>query len=236
MKIKKTKMGLISYIEPEIPIAKEWVEEFKKVLEDCFKDNEFKIVINFHSVPYIDSDGLDVVKEDELLQVLSKQMDLPHIWLRKGLIDPMIIAIVPAEKARLYKIMPMFKVKNNLIIATSDPQAIFVFDEIEEMTGLSVQPVLSRSADIDKEIEEYYGGAVEIPDYVGDFDEGAIRLVESQAQFDFARIEEMADGSPIINFVNMIKLRAIKDKASDIHIEPDKKKLRVRYRGDGIMI
>src|SRR3989338_7740089 len=61
MKIKKTKMGLISYIEPEIPIAKEWVEEFKKVLEDCFKDNEFKIVINFHSVPYIDSDGLDVL-------------------------------------------------------------------------------------------------------------------------------------------------------------------------------
>jgi len=178
---------------------------------------------------------LGLVKEDELLQVLSKQMDLPHIWLRKGLIDPGIINVVPGEKARLYKIMPMFKVKNNLILATSDPQAIFVFDEIEEMTGLSVQPVLSRSGDIDKAIEEYYGGAVEIPDYVGDFDEGAIRLVESQAQFDFARIEEMADGSPIINFVNMIILRAIKDKASDIHIEPDKKKLRVRYRVDGIM-
>ena len=178
---------------------------------------------------------LGLVKEDELLQVLSKQMDLPHIWLRKGLIDPGIINVVPGEKARLYKIMPMFKVKNNLILATSDPQAIFVFDEIEELTGLSVQPVLSRSGDIDKAIEEYYGGAVEIPDYVGDFDEGAIRLVESQAQFDFARIEEMADGSPIINFVNMIILRAIKDKASDIHIEPDKKKLRVRYRVDGIM-
>src|SRR3990170_1881137 len=178
---------------------------------------------------------LDLVKEDELLQVLSKQMDLPHIWLRNGLIDPRIIDIIPAEKARLYKIMPMFKVKNNLIISTSDPQAIFVFDEIEEMTGLSVQPVLSRAADIDKVIVEYYGGAVEIPDYVGDFDEGAIRLVESNAQFDLARIGEMADGSPIINFVNMIILRAIKDKASDIHIEPDKKKLRVRYRVDGIM-
>ena len=58
MKIKKSKIGLISYIEPEIPIANEGVQELKKVLEDCFKDNEFKIVINFHSVPYIDSDGL----------------------------------------------------------------------------------------------------------------------------------------------------------------------------------
>ena len=178
---------------------------------------------------------LGFIKEDELLQILSKQMALPHIWLRKGLIDSKIINIIPAEKARLYKIIPMFRVKNNLILATSDPQAIFIFDEIEEATGLTVQPVLSRSNDIEKAIEEYYGGSVEIPDYVGNFDEGAISLVESQAQYDFQKIEEMADGSPIINLVNMIILRAIRDKASDIHIEPDKKKLRIRYRVDGIL-
>ena len=63
MKIKKTKIGLISYIEPEIPIASGGVQELKKVLEDCFRDNEFKIVINFHSVQYIDSDGLDVLMD-----------------------------------------------------------------------------------------------------------------------------------------------------------------------------
>lgn len=178
---------------------------------------------------------LGMIKEDELLQVLSKQMALPHIWLRKGLIDPKIADTIPGEKARRYKIMPMFKIKNNLILATSDPQAIFVLDEIEEMTGLSVQPVLTRSSDIEKAIEEYYGGSVEIPDYIGSFDEGAIHLVESQTQYDFQKIEEMAEGSPIINLVNLIILRAIRDKASDIHIEPDKKKLRVRYRVDGIL-
>lgn len=178
---------------------------------------------------------LGIIKEDELLQVLSKQMALPHIWLRKGLIDPKIVDTIPGEKARRYKIMPMFKIKNNLILATSDPQAIFVLDEIEEMTGLSVQPVLTRSSDIEKAIEEYYGGKVEIPDYIGSFDEEAIHLVESQTQYDFQKIEEMAEGSPIINLVNLILLRAIRDKASDIHIEPDKKKLRVRYRVDGIL-
>lgn len=178
---------------------------------------------------------LGFIKEEELLQVLSKQMALPHIWLRKGLIDPKIVHVIPAEKARLYKIMPMFKIKNNLILATSDPQAIFVLDEIEETTGLSVQPVLTRSSDIDKSIEEYYGGAVEIPDYIGDFDEGAIHLVESKTLNDFQKIEEMAEGSPIISLVNMIILRAIRDKASDIHIEPDKKRLRVRYRVDGVL-
>ncbi len=178
---------------------------------------------------------LGFIKEDELLQILSKQMALPHIWLRKGLIDPKIINSIPGEKARLYKIMPMFKIKNNLIMATSDPQAIFIFDEIEEATGLVIQPVLSRSSDIDKAIEEYYGGAVEIPDYIGNFEENAIHLVESQTQYDFQKIDEMAEGSPIINLVNMIILRAIRDKASDIHIEPDKKKLRIRYRVDGIL-
>ena len=178
---------------------------------------------------------LGFVKEEELLQVLSKQMALPHIWLRKGLIDPKIINIIPADKARLYKIIPMFKIKDNLILATSDPQAIFIFDEIEETTGLSVQPVLTRSIDIDKAIEEYYGGSVEIPDYIGNFDEESIHLVESQSQYDFQKIEEMAEGSPIINLVNMVILKAIKDKASDIHIEPDKKKLRIRYRVDGIL-
>lgn len=178
---------------------------------------------------------LGFVKEEELLQVLSKQMALPHIWLRKGLIDPKIINIISAEKARLHKIIPMFRIKNNLILATSDPQAIFVIDEIEEATGLAVQPVLTRSNDIDKAIEGYYGGSVEIPDYIGNFDEEAIHLVESKAQYDFQKIEEMSEGSPIINLVNMIILRAIRDKASDIHIEPDKKRLRIRYRVDGIL-
>jgi len=61
MKIKKTKIGVISYIEPEIPIANEGVQELKKIIEDCYKENEFKIVINFHSVPYIDSEGLELL-------------------------------------------------------------------------------------------------------------------------------------------------------------------------------
>lgn len=67
VKIIKTKIGVISYIEPEIPIANEGVQELTKIIEGCFKENEFKIVINFRSVPYIDSEGLetllDILKE-----------------------------------------------------------------------------------------------------------------------------------------------------------------------------
>ena len=71
MSIKKTKIGVISYIEPEIPVADEGGSQFKKVIEDCFKDSEYKIVINFRSVPYIDSEGIETLL-DVLAEVRKK--------------------------------------------------------------------------------------------------------------------------------------------------------------------
>jgi len=177
---------------------------------------------------------LGYVKEEDLLQILSRQMAIPHIWIRKGLIDPKIVDVIPGEKARLYKIIPMFRIKDTLIVATSDPQAIFVLDDIEKMTGLNVQPVLTRSIDIEKAITEYYKGDIGIGDFSSVSVDGT-RQADMQRGRDFQKIEDMEEGSPIINLVNTIILRAIRDKASDIHIEPDKNKLRVRYRVDGIL-
>lgn len=176
---------------------------------------------------------LGYVKEEDLLQILSKQMSIPHIWLRKGMVDPKVVNVIPGDKARLYKIMPMFRIKDILIVATSDPQAIFVFDEIEKTTGLVVKPVLTRSSDIEKAITEHYkGDGIEgIAFASGD---GA-RQTDLQRGRDFLKIEELEEGSPVINVVNNIILRAIRDKASDIHIEPDKSKLRIRYRVDGML-
>ncbi|MCC7201535.1 MAG: Flp pilus assembly complex ATPase component TadA [Nitrospirae bacterium] len=177
---------------------------------------------------------LGYVKEEDLLQVLSRQMSIPHIWLRKGLVDPRIVNVIPGDKARLYKIMPMFRIKDTLIVATSDPQAIFVFDEIEKTTGLAVQPVLTRSGDIEKAIAEHYKDSIEIGDFGAASGDGS-RQPDIQRGRDFQKIEEPEEGSPIINVVNNIILRAIRDKASDIHIEPDKSKLRIRYRVDGML-
>lgn len=176
---------------------------------------------------------LGYVKEEDLLQILSKQMSIPHIWLRKGLVDPKVVNVIPGDKARLYKIMPMFRIKDILIVATSDPQAIFVFDEIEKTTGLVVKPVLTRSSDIEKAITEHYkGDGIEGFAFVSG--DGA-RQTDLQRGRDFLKIEELEEGSPVINVVNNIILRAIRDKASDIHIEPDKSKLRIRYRVDGML-
>ncbi len=176
---------------------------------------------------------LGYVKEEDLLQILSKQMSIPHIWLRKGMVDPKVVNVIPGDKARLYKIMPMFRIKDILIVATSDPQAIFVFDEIEKTTGFVVKPVLTRSSDIEKAITEHYKGDG-IEGFAFASGDGA-RQTDLQRGRDFLKIEELEEGSPVINVVNNIILRAIRDKASDIHIEPDKSKLRIRYRVDGML-
>ncbi len=175
------------------------------------------------------------VSEKDLIDVLGRQMGVPHVWLRKGLVDPKVISVLPREKARLFHVMPMFKVKNLLTIATSDPQALFTLDELEKITGCKVQAALCRSSDIDKAIGEYYGGQVDVPDYIDTLDEEEIRLEEIHVEYDLQKIGEMAEGNPVIRLVNHILLKAIRDKVSDIHIEPGRSKFRVRYRIDGIL-
>ncbi len=176
-----------------------------------------------------------MVSEDDLVSILSKQLGYPHVWLRKGLVDPKVVKMIPREKTNLYKVIPMFKVNNTLTIATADPQAIFVFDELSKITKCTIQPVLARSADILKAIDDYYNDDMQITEFIDELHDEAIQLVENDLDQDSQEINEMAEGSPIINLVNLIILKAIKDKASDIHIEPDLGKFRVRYRIDGIL-
>jgi type IV pilus assembly protein PilB len=178
---------------------------------------------------------LNMVTEDQIVGTLSKQLSFPHVWLRKGLIDPKIVNIIPKEKAKLYNIIPMFKVKGNLFIATVDPQAVFVFDELMKITQCTIHPILCRATDIKDAIEEYYDEKIEITNFLAELEGQEIQLVESIREEDYQNIEETAEGSPVINLVNLIILKAIKDRASDIHIEPERRKFRIRYRIDGVL-
>jgi type IV pilus assembly protein PilB len=176
-----------------------------------------------------------MISEEDLFSILSEQLGYPHVWLRKGLVDPKIIHIIPKEKALLYNVIPMFKVKSELTIATADPQAIFVFDELAKLTGCTLRPVLCRSSDIVQAIREYYEEEIQISEFLSKLDENEIQLVDQTIDQDTQEINDMAGESPIINLVNLIILKAIKDRASDIHIEPDRNHFRVRYRIDGVL-
>ncbi|MGA1870127.1 MAG: GspE/PulE family protein [bacterium] len=178
-----------------------------------------------------------LISEDLLDDLLSQQFGIPHVWLRKGLVDPEIVHIIPKEKAILYQVIPMFKIKNRLVLATADPQAIFIFDTLAKMTGCDIDPVVSRLEDIINAIEENYTEQdnVKVDNFLADLEEADLELVESPLDKDYQSISAQADESPIINLVNMIILKAVHDDASDIHIELERKNFRVRYRIDGVL-
>jgi type IV pilus assembly protein PilB len=176
-----------------------------------------------------------IISNDELIKILAEQLGIPHVWLRKGLVDPQIVHLLSKEKALDYQVIPMFVVNNVLTLATSDPYAFFIFDEIKKLTRMDVQPVICRSEDILEAISQAYQVNVSMDDLMSSLDDSEIKIVEKRAERAISEIAEMAEGSPVINMVNMLLLKGIRDGASDIHIEPQEEMLRLRVRIDGIL-
>ena len=178
---------------------------------------------------------MELVSEQDIARTLGQQLGVPHVWLRKGLIDPKVVGVIPQDKAELYQVIAMFKVRDALTVAMSDPQSLFVIDQLTSLTGCRIQPVLCRSSEIASFIAEYYGKSMEVDEFLSTLDQTDMEVVEDASHASLSELEEMAEGSPIINLVNVVVLNAIKEGASDIHIEPDRKRMRVRYRVDGIL-
>ncbi len=173
--------------------------------------------------------------KEELSKALGEQLGIPHVWLRKGLVDPKIVHVLPKEKALHFQVLPMFVVNGVVTLATSDPYGFYIFDEVRKITNLEVQPVICRAEDILDAIPQAYQADASIDDMMSSADESAIDVVEGRSEAEVSELAEMAEGSPVINLANLILLRAIRDGASDIHIEPQEDRMRIRVRIDGIL-
>jgi len=176
-----------------------------------------------------------VLTADELTRALGEQLGVPHVWLRKGLIDPRIVHLLPKETAQRFQVIPMFRVDNKLTLATTDPNAVFIFDEVARITGLEVLPVLCRAEDINDAIGECYRENVSIDEVMASVEEASIDLVQTQTEENVDDLAKKVEGSPVINLANTILARAIRDGASDIHIEPQVERSVVRVRIDGLL-
>jgi type IV pilus assembly protein PilB len=176
----------------------------------------------------------DWASENDVLTALSEQLSIPYVRLRSGIYDPAVALLVKKSTANRLRVLPLQKVRDTIYLATGDPQAIPAFDEIQQHTGLRVQPVLARREEILRCLNDAYSGSTNTLELLGDVDED-FEVVESAFTDDYAAIDEMAEGSPVINLVNSLVQRAIRDGASDIHIEPSRNKSRVRCRIDGVL-
>ncbi|MCK5270512.1 MAG: Flp pilus assembly complex ATPase component TadA, partial [Sedimentisphaerales bacterium] len=178
-----------------------------------------------------------IVPETAVLECLSERLGLPAVQLRVGLIDPHIVDTIDKETAEKNLIIPMFKVDDTLTLAMAEPQALLVVDDLERTTGLRIQPVIALEANIRAFIKKYYVQNVKLDSFVASLEDANVEVVEKEAVDEDGIIDlsEMAEGSPVVNLVNMSIQQAVKEGASDIHIEPDKHCVHIRYRIDGIL-
>ena len=172
--------------------------------------------------------------ENDVLRALGEQLDIPFVRLRTGLYDPAVADLLERPVARRLSVMPLYRVRDVLFLATAKPQDVPTFDEVSERLGVDVRPVLARREDILKLLNESLALDDFQFDMVGDVDED-FAVVETPQLDDYTTIDEAAAGSPVINLVNSIIQRAVHDGASDIHIEPFRTHSRIRFRIDGVL-
>jgi type IV pilus assembly protein PilB len=176
------------------------------------------------------------IKENDLLPVLAQQLQVPYLKMNSQLYDPAVINIIDRNKASQLCVFPLFKIRDVLLIATPSPLSIPVNDEIEDRTGCKIKAILASRKDVMQTINEAYSG--DQHDFGADLFEAVeedFQVVENVTPDDYSRIDEMAEGSPVINMVNSVIQRAIRDGASDIHIEPARNMSRIRLRIDGVL-
>jgi type IV pilus assembly protein PilB len=172
--------------------------------------------------------------ENQIASALAETYGVPYAQISPKLCDAKIVEILPREFLGSHMVLPLFKVHSTLTVAVSEPSNVFLIDEIERITGCKVQVVCATTKDIKATLQTYLPAAnVFVIDDILD-DEGLeeFTLIQNITQ-DISNLEEVAGQSPVVKLVNYLLYNAVRENASDIHIEPDDKKLRVRYRVDG---
>ena len=172
-----------------------------------------------------------------LVRTLGECLGVKGVVLRHGLIDPALMKLVGEEEASRLKLIPMFRVHDTLTVAMAEPQSLPAIDRLRQATGLKIRPVLALDANIQEYIKKYSGENVDIDAFLTSLTTSDVEVVERETvdEGPSTDLDKMVAGSPIVNLVNVAFLTAVRDRASDIHIEPDRKGTRIRYRKDGVL-
>ena len=175
------------------------------------------------------------IEENELTAFLSKQYGVPSIDLNEFDIEPDIIKLIPKEVVLKHQVIPVNRTGSTLIVAMADPSNIFAIDDIKFLTGYNVEVVVASEQAIEAAVEKYYTSNVTFDDVMLDFDDDDVDVIDAEEDINELDLEKSAGDAPVIKLVNLILLDAIRKGASDIHVEPFEKQLRVRYRIDGML-
>jgi type IV pilus assembly protein PilB len=178
-----------------------------------------------------------IISQKDLMVCLGEQLGIPPINLSKYKIDPQIVKLIPERVARHYLLMPVSKIKNVISVAMVDPLNIFALDDIKALTKAEVQTMITTTDDILQAIEKYYGPKISgLADIAQKAKKSADLVVTEQiAGMDISELTKAGKEAPVIKLVGSIIKEALKNRASDIHLEPFHNRVRIRYRIDGIL-
>jgi len=177
------------------------------------------------------------ISEKDLMVSVSRQLSIPPIDLSKYKITPAVIQLIPEKTAKKYLLIPVSKLGMVLTVAMADPLNVLAMDEVKILTNYKIDPVIATENDIKEAIANYYGAHTqEISKLLEEMPQDDVEVEgEEEEQIDVSEVAEESQKAPIVKVVSLILNEAMKRRASDIHIEPSEKYLRVRYRIDGTL-
>jgi type IV pilus assembly protein PilB len=169
-----------------------------------------------------------VLTESQLVAALATQIGMRFVDLADFPVDGSAVAKVPDMVCRRHTLLPIGYEDGKLVVAMADPANVFALDDVKSLAKLDVQAVVATKADVLAAINRYHRGDAELDDL-------SMAIDNSEEEDDLGKVKEIVEDAPIVKFVNLLITQAIQDRASDIHIEPTERDLRVRFRIDGVL-
>lgn len=182
---------------------------------------------------------LGLVTDADIAVALGKQLGIPYVTQASGLLIPRkdqgLETLIPADFARSHLVLPLSRHLGSLTIACANPHDLILMDNLVRLTSCEINPVVSPKTDLEQAIDLFYeeevfqeaiGKSYELTDELPVSHEEAVTSLD--------QLKQAAEEAPVIRLVDLIIRQAIRDRASDIHVEPFKDKLVVRYRIDGV--
>ncbi len=176
------------------------------------------------------------VTEDQVTEALADTYGIPYARLTPRLADARVVELLARDFCERFMVLPLFRVDNVLTCAFAEPTNVFLVEEIARLTNCQVQVVAATAADINAMLRQHVPSAnvFVIDDIIDNVGTDTLELIETKTD-DIASLEGMAGDSPVIKLVNYVIYTAVKEGASDVHIEPDDGSLIIRFRVDGVL-
>ncbi|HCI43988.1 MAG TPA: type II secretion system protein GspE [Candidatus Omnitrophica bacterium] len=173
---------------------------------------------------------LGFITYEDIVKVQATALGLPYMDLSDYIVDAGLVELIPVETAKKHKAVPLFKIGNTLTVGMVDPKDIESIDNIRRVSKVEmVEPVLVSERGIQKVIDSYYGAGETVDAIVKSID-GKKVLPKGGKVFG-----KSLDDTPVIDLINIMFAQAVKDRVSDMHLEPTEETLRVRFRIDGLL-